>query len=1131
MFKKMLNNEKGMALPVVLGLFMVMIVLAGGALFMGVSQTKMNAQYSNSMDAIHYAEAGINEYLWSLNKKDTGGANQNTDVAYGDGYYRYRLLEENEGYVKIRSTGWVKDKSESKRTIESTLTKRTFSNYVYLSDNDGDDIIFATGDIIYGPYHTNGTLRIGNNEHPVFFGKATYMMGIVNAKDGIFKKGYEQVQPLIFPTSNTQLMDWSKQAEGHYYDGRTLILLNADGTYYVRNKNLNNGDRTLLDLPANGVIYVNGTTGTTFNPRGTNRFQLDRGNVFVSGTLKGELTIGAAESIFVTGRDPTTSPYNNAPVTGGITYKDTDFVVNATTGDTTVTGTGTDMLGLVANNSIYALRYGWPTTNYTSGSVSQDVTATDGDLKVYGALFAMGHSIANESCYNVGSSNYSYDSAYPRPSAELIIRGSMIQNHRGIVAIQSGSTTRGYAKNYAHDPRMTFNTPPHFIEPVNSGWELNIWREVKLGGLAYLKSLSVSDGALSPVFNPNTNDYTVLLPFKSGIPVVSAEGEEESFVSITQPGTKTDTAYVEVVSEDGVSKNTYSIAFSVSQNGDDTLSSLLTGGTPVPGFSPDIYSYNVTLPAGSTAAPLVTATATEPSGATVQITQASGPSAAATVKVTADNGNTKTYTVQFKLADPIKLATVTNVSLSTGGVASWNSVSNSIGYRIKIYRGNTYITSVDVGSSPYNVLSILKENGVGSYNVSVTALGNGITHSDSDESNKSNPSRTISKLTTPDMRSWNSWAARWYDVENEVGYTIELYYRSDSSGEWTLKNSITVGSGTTSSNLTTQTADYGDYMYRVRANATVTSLNIDSDWSANSNIASRVKPKLSTPSMNGWSGWTARWSNVSNEDGYTIELEYRSDSSSSWSLKNSVTVGVNITSYDFTTQTADYGEYRYRVKADADATSSFADSDWSGYSTVSSRVKPKLNTPTVGSWNVWIARWNDIQNEDGYTIELEYRSSSYGTWSPEKTVTVGANTTTYNFSGDTSTVGYYRYRVKATALPSSAYADSDWSGNSGNQQKSKLGTPSINNWNGWTARWGNVPGGSGYTIELYYRSSILSSWTLRETVTAASNATSYNFDSLTRTRGNYRYRVKVNGSDTTLNGDSDWSGYSNSRSR
>ncbi len=1035
MFKKMLNNEKGMALPVVLGLFMVMIVLAGGALFMGVSQTKMNAQYSNSMDAIHYAEAGINEYLWSLNKKDTGGANQNTDVAYGDGYYRYRLLEENEGYVKIRSTGWVKDKSESKRTIESTLTKRTFSNYVYLSDNDGDDIIFATGDIIYGPYHTNGTLRIGNNEHPVFFGKATYMMGIVNAKDGIFKKGYEQVQPLIFPTSNTQLMDWSKQAEGHYYDGRTLILLNADGTYYVRNKNLNNGDRTLLDLPANGVIYVNGTTGTTFNPRGTNRFQLDRGNVFVSGTLKGELTIGAAESIFVTGRDPTTSPYNNAAVTGGITYKDTDFVVNATTGDTTVTGTGTDMLGLVANNSIYALRYGWPTTNYTSGSVSQDVTATDGDLKVYGALFAMGHSIANESCYNVGSSNYSYDSAYPRPSAELIIRGSMIQNHRGIVAIQSGSTTRGYAKNYAHDPRMTFNTPPHFIEPVNSGWELNIWREVKLGGLAYLKSLSVSDGALSPVFNPNTNDYTVLLPFKSGIPVVSAEGEEESFVSITQPGTKTDTAYVEVVSEDGVSKNTYSIAFSVSQNGDDTLSSLLTGGTPVPGFSPDTYSYNVTLPAGSTAAPLVTATATEPSGATVQITQASGPSAAATVKVTADNGNTKTYTVQFKLADPIKLATVTNVSLSTGGVASWNSVSNSIGYRIKIYRGNTYITSVDVGSSPYNVLSILKENGEGSYNVSVTALGNGITYSDSNESNKST-SRTISKLSTPSKNNWSGWSATWGSVSGNNGYTIELYYRSDSSAEWSLRNSVTVGSTPRSYNFTTQTADYGDYMYRVRANATVTSLSIDSDWSANSNIASRVKQKLSTPSVNsGWSGWTARWSNVSNEDGYTIELEYRSDSSASWSLKNSVTVGVNITSYDFTAQTADYGDYRYRVKADANATSSYADSDWSGYSTVSSRVKPKLNTPTVGSWNVWIARWNDIQNEDGYTIELYYRSSILSSWTLRETVTAASNATSYNFDSLTRTRGNYRYRVKANSSDPALYLDSDWSGYSGSKSR------------------------------------------------------------------------------------------------
>lgn len=36
----------------------------------------------------------------------------------------------------------------------------------------------------------------------------------------------------------------------------------------------------------------------------------------------------------------------------------------------------------------------------------------------------------------------------------------------------------GYFKNYAHDPRMVFTAPPHFINPAESGWEVRDWMEI-----------------------------------------------------------------------------------------------------------------------------------------------------------------------------------------------------------------------------------------------------------------------------------------------------------------------------------------------------------------------------------------------------------------------------------------------------------------------------------------------------------------------------------------------------------------------------------------------------------------------------------------------------------------------------
>ena len=84
---------------------------------------------------------------------------------------------------------------------------------------------------------------------------------------------------------------------------------------------------------------------------------------------------------------------------------------------------------------------------------------------------------------------------------------------------------------------------------------------------------------------------------------------------------------------------------------DATLSSLTYNGTSVPNFAATTLSYDVELPAGTTAVPTVAAVKHDTKASDPVITQASALPGTATVVVTAEDGTTtKTYTVNFTVA-------------------------------------------------------------------------------------------------------------------------------------------------------------------------------------------------------------------------------------------------------------------------------------------------------------------------------------------------------------------------------------------------------------------------------------------------------------------------------------------------
>jgi hypothetical protein len=139
----------------------------------------------------------------------------------------------------------------------------------------------------------------------------------------------------------------------------------------------------------------------------------------------------------------------------------------------------------------------------------------------------------------------------------------------------------------------------------------------------------------------NLTSLTPDIAISAGATVSPASGIAQNFAN---PVTYTVTA------QNGVTSQTYVATVTPVPDTDGILRNLTVNGNTVSGFGGNTYSYNITLPASTTAIPTVAA-APDSSLSTVVITQATGLPGTATVVVTAQDGiTTETYTVNFVLS-------------------------------------------------------------------------------------------------------------------------------------------------------------------------------------------------------------------------------------------------------------------------------------------------------------------------------------------------------------------------------------------------------------------------------------------------------------------------------------------------
>ena len=153
-------------------------------------------------------------------------------------------------------------------------------------------------------------------------------------------------------------------------------------------------------------------------------------------------------------------------------------------------------------------------------------------------------------------------------------------------------------------------------------------------------------------FAANTYTYNVQLPAgTTAVPAVTATTTPGGATyTVVQAPAIPGTAVVTVTAANGTGKSYYIVNFTLAASNDATLKGLTYNGITVPGFASNISSYNVTLPAGTTALPTVAAQENYP-GAADKITQAATLPGTAVVVVTAADKTTKrTYVINFSVA-------------------------------------------------------------------------------------------------------------------------------------------------------------------------------------------------------------------------------------------------------------------------------------------------------------------------------------------------------------------------------------------------------------------------------------------------------------------------------------------------
>jgi type II secretory pathway pseudopilin PulG len=302
-----------------------------------------------------------------------------------------------------------------------------------------------------------------------------------------FKTGIGYAPTVGMPATNSQMKRETRSdlktqgvpSPGCLYTGPTSIVFNSDGTMTVKSPwtkktqvtgDPNTGGSTpamcgtttalrsssgaTITVPDRNLVYVQNVPTVSSDPNywsknesgqpsckkngnplgypiskeysSSSAYGCKNGDLFVQGTLKGQVTLAAENYVYVT---------------GDIVYKDSS----------------TDILGLVGNNAVWV---------WNPMDDDGDKLLSGSNREIDAAILSVAHTFQVQ--------NYKYTGK----RGDLTIKGAIAQKFRGPVGTSSGGViVNGYVKDYNYDPRLKYTAPPKFLSPVTTTYGVTTWMD------------------------------------------------------------------------------------------------------------------------------------------------------------------------------------------------------------------------------------------------------------------------------------------------------------------------------------------------------------------------------------------------------------------------------------------------------------------------------------------------------------------------------------------------------------------------------------------------------------------------------------------------------------------------------
>ncbi len=322
--------------------------------------------------------------------------------------------------------------------VRITFQPSSYAKFAWYTGNMSSKI-FITGDTVWGPFHTQSELNMGGDA--VFWGKVTTLKGLKYVdKDAApdFYGGIEHGVDIPLPVNYQFDAERDAAIDGvdnhggsSYFESTDLWLtFHDDGT--VSHRVGSGSDSSTYSAPIREDLK-------TFAPNGV--VYLKKGDIYMSGTLKGKLTVGCGES--------SGAGSGNVYLVDDIVYPDDPMVWNAAKHKYVPNNDCDNMLGILATNNVVI--------------ADNDANVLDKDIRVDASIF----------CAQGG---FKMENTSIPPSGTLYLRGGVVAAKEELMALtKKDAVTSGYKKFVVFDERFLLSIPPTF--PNTGKLEVMSWYE------------------------------------------------------------------------------------------------------------------------------------------------------------------------------------------------------------------------------------------------------------------------------------------------------------------------------------------------------------------------------------------------------------------------------------------------------------------------------------------------------------------------------------------------------------------------------------------------------------------------------------------------------------------------------